>query len=496
MVLRLCQLKSLLILTLIVVSSCSYFRSRKDQATELLSPIRNDWFANNPNHSLVDQNGKPQAHHFFDVNPELSKQDIYVNAVVVTPEGSEHNYQLDVASGQRYYSHTYCPQDDIWNVYSGSVSKPTFSIGVIPRLLDQLGGPQKVIIFGGAKKFEKQSDFHEHRIRLVGAYIEQACPEGNCLGKNNWVSRMVFLAVDHEDKKFKEIRDTEGLQKKVDWVKIKAILENIDGRNWGGGTSYPAIRIGNTIKLEEAMDYYKKRSIYLSKTESSKIRSGCHALYDKLWKEVGAEQPEDRPAKTVSELNVKLKLIEELNKKRKPVGFAARMKKFTDKYYSEFVTCQKFVYSGNINQNPDAFWFLSYASIFFRLHKDGYFFECRTQSWQQNTLDNSGKPVFDIKSDLQDCKDRDFDRAMEYLPHFLTGLKSTESHFYRFVDYDTHTFGTHQKLYSWLKFKTKKYDCSADPNPEIKKELKVFPEDVVWKTRHVRDIADELKIIY
>lgn len=495
MLLRLCQLKSLPLLTLLVVSGCSFFRSDKDQASELLSPMKNEWFAANPQHALYDQQGKPQAHHFFDINPELSKNDVYVNAVVLIPQGSEHSYQLDIPSGQRFYSHSYCAQSDIWNQYSGSISKPTFSIGVIPRLLDQLGEPQKVIIFGGAN-YSKLLDFHEHRIRLVGALIEQACPEGNCLGKNNWVSRMVFVAVDVENKKFEAVTDIESLQKKVDWSQTKAVLENLDGRNGGSGTSYPAIRIGNLLKLSEAMDFYKKRSIYLSQKESEKIRQGCQALYDKLWNDVGVEQAEDKPAKTIEELNVKVKLITELKKKRKPIGFSARLKAFSDKYYSEFTTCQKFIYAGNVNINRDEFWFLSYVGMFFRLHKDGYFFDCRTQGWQKNNLNNVGKPIYDIKTGMVDCKDKDYDRAMDYMPNFLTGLKNSEPTFYKFVDYDTHTFGTHQKIYSWVKVKTKKYDCMGDPNPEIKKELKVFPDEVSWKTRNIKDIADELKIIY
>ena len=71
-----------------------------------------------------------------------------------------------------------------------------------------------------------------------------------------------------------------------------------------------------------------------------------------------------------------------------------------------------------------------------------------------------------------------------------------ESTFYKFLDYDNHIFGTHQKIYSWVKVKSKYYDCHLDPNPEIKKEIKVFPDDVTWKARYIKDVADELKIIY
>jgi len=496
MVLRFCQLKSLALVMLVALNACSFFSSQKDGAHDLLSPIKNDWFSHNVEHALHDLGGAPQPHNFFDINPELSNSNVYVNAFILTPEGSDHSYQLDLASGQRYYSHSYCPHSDIWSHYSGSISKPTFSIGVVPRLLDQLGEPQKVIIFGSAKAFSERTDFHEYRIRLVGAVIEQKCPEGNCLGKNNWISRMVFLGVDPGDKKFESVKNLTDLEKKVNWVKTKAVLENIDGRNGGNGTSYPQIRIGQPILLAEAMEYYKKRSIYLSVKETKKIRVGCQGLYDKLWDEVGFEQPEDMPGKTVEELNSKVKLITELKKKKKPIGFAARFNAFTKKYYTEYATCQRFIYSGNLNKDREKFWFLSYVGLFYQLNKDGYFFDCRTRSWQKNVLNNQAKPIFNIKEDMDSCKKHDFDLAMEYLPNFLTGLKNGQVDFYKFIDYDTHTFGTHQKLYSWVKVQTKKYDCNADPNPQIKKELKVFPDDVSWKERKIKDIADELKIIY
>ena len=496
MVLSLCQLKSLSLFTLLALSACSFFRPEKNLATELLAPMKNEWFSHNPEHALYDQQGKAQPHHFFDVNPELRKNEVNVNAIIITPENSEHGYQLDLVSGQRFYSHSYCAQSDIWGQYSGTIKKPTFSIGVIPRLLDQMGEPQKVIIFGGAKKYAKLANLHEFRIRLVGAVIEQSCLEGNCLGKNNWISRMVFVAVDAEDKKFEKITDDVILQEQVDWPQTKAVLENLDGRNGTGGSSFPSIRIGKLIKFSEAMDYYKKRSIYLSNNESQNIRRGCQALYEKLWHDVGVEKIEDKPAKTVKDLNAKLILMEALKKSRKPVGFTARLKSFTSKYYPEIATCEKFIYAGNINVNPEKFWFLSYLGLFFRLHKDGYFYDCTTRSWQKNTLTNQGKPIYDIKTGMAACTDSQIDKAMDYLPNFLSGLKNTESTFYKFLDYDNHIFGTHQKIYSWVKVKSKYYDCHHDPNSEIKKEIKVFPDDVTWKARYIKDVADELKIIY
>lgn len=497
MLASLCQLKSRSVFLLLLCGGCAFFKSDKhlSESNELLTPVESRWFSKNLNHSLVDHSGAVQVHHFFDVKPELDRGDTFINAFILTPEGSEHSYQLDLTSGQRYFSHSYCPQNDVWNNFSGSLNRPNYTVGVVPRLLDQLGEPQKVVIFGGEKKFSAQLHAHEHRIKLVGAVIEQHCQEGNCLGKNNWISRMIFLGVDPEDKKLASTTDLKELLKKVDWAKAKAGLENLDGRNGTEGATFPAVRIGNLIPLKEAMDYYKKRSIFMSDKESSKIQNGCYALYDRLWKEVGQEQPEDKPAKTIEELKAKLKVVEELKKKR-AVGFANRFRAFAQKYANEFSTCQRFVYSGNLNKNPEQFWFLSYAAIFFRLHKEGHYYDCKTRSWQKNLLNSSGEWVFNMKNGFQDCRERDFDQAMDYLPNYLTSLKLSEGSYYRFVDYDTHTFGTHQKLYSWVKMKNRTFNCSFDPNQNVKKEMRSFPEDVQWKHRDVKDIEDEMKIIY
>lgn len=496
MLLRLCQLKSLYVITLLLLSSCSFFRSEKDQAGELLTPISSEWFGANLQHALVSQAGNPQPHHFFDIKPELGQKSQYVNAFIIVPEGSEHAYQLDPSSGQRFYSHSYCSQSDVWNQYSGSIFKPNFSVGILPRYLDQMGEPQKVVIFGGKKKFSKRTDHHEHRVRIVGSFVEQHCPEGNCLGKSNWISRMVFIAVDPEDSKFEKVYDLNSFQDMVGWRQAKAILENMDGRNGGKKSNYPSVRIGELIKFDEAIHFHETRSIYISTNESTKIAQSCHALYDKLWDQVGKEHPEDKPVKTVEELKEKVKIVQELKKKKLPVGFAARFNAFTKKYFSEISTCQKFVYAGNVNLDREKFWFLSYMGLFYRLHKEGWFYDCNSHSWQRNVLNNLGKSIYDIKQDIGNCKEKDIDLAMEYLPNFLTGLKNSEQVYFRFVDYDNHVFGTHQKLYSWVRVKSKYYDCSTDPNQIIKKELKVFPEDISWKSRDVKDIEDEMKIIY
>jgi hypothetical protein len=497
MLLRLCQLKSLtllLLVTLMSLTACSWNQQERPGPLELLTTFSNHWFSHNPKHSLINSNKEPSPHLLFDTTPEFKPEDRLVNAVVAVPEGSPHSYAIDLSSGQRYFTHSYCKQKDVWNTYPSTIHRPPFSIGFIPRVLDQLGDPQKVIIFTRQRSFIETATSNFHRIRLIGSYVEQICPEGNCLGKNNWVSKLVFIGVDAEDASIAGIESTTDFTKVFDWETAKAHLENIDGRNFIGDKTHPAVKVGQLIEYKDAFEYFKKQSIFLTDAELKKIQKGCHILYDRLWDDVGKIRPEDLGAHNAKELNAKLELQKKLKKEKLPVGFAERFKGFGKKYFKEITTCEKFVYHGNVNRDPETFWFLSYMGIYYRLNREGYFFDCKNKSWQRNVMDTDGRPIYNFVRDINNCKEAEIDQAMSYLSNFINGLKG-ETEYYRFVDYDNHPFGTHSKLYSWVKMKTLKFDCRNDPNVEIKKEMKLFPEEVSWKPRLSIDTAEESKII-
>lgn len=494
MLLRLCQLKSpSFILVLMLLTSCTWRKNHLAEP-EILTTVPNKWFSTNLNHSLTNQSGVPKPHMLFDTSPDFTSIQGEVNVVIATPADSKNAYQIDLNSGQRFYDHTHCPQNDIWNEYSSAVNRPSFSIAYIPRVLDQLGGPQKVIVWSQRKALVETAGTNFQKVRLIGAYVEQECEEGNCLGKSNWTSKLVFLAVDANDPSYHKIQTLQDFIKAINWEQVKAQLGNIDGRNFIGEQTYPATKIGELIEFQEAFQYFRKRSIFLTDVELKKIQKGCHALYDGLWEEVGKMRPEDAPAKTVAELNAKLKLKEELKKKKVPVGFAKRFQIFTKKYFKEISTCEKFVYHGNINRDLEKFWFLSYVGIYYRLHREGYFFDCKNHSWQRNVLNEEGKLIHDLPRDIDECNEADLDQAMDYLPNFLTGLKN-EKEYFKFIDYDNNAYGTHEKVYAWVKLKNRRFDCSSDPNTAIRKDMRVFPEDVSWKDRDVKDISDNMKII-
>jgi hypothetical protein len=497
MVLRLCQLKSpwiaILILNLLV--SCSLQKEQEERTVEILRTFPVGWFKVNPKHSLLDNDGNPAAHLFFDTTIDFSLNKQFVNVLVATPQGSPHAYTIDLNSGQRHFTHSFCAHKDIWKSYDFTLNRPPFSSGFIPRVLDQLGQPQKVLIWSNREYFKKNNLNKYQKVKLVGAFIEQVCPEGNCLGRSNWLSKLVFIGVDAEDESLNKIQNTDQFKKTIDWPKSKAYIGNMDGHNFIGDIAYPMTKVGELIEFKDAFNYFKKRSILFTDDELKKIQKGCHALYDQMLSEVGVTKPEDLPSKTPQELNDKIKIQKSLTEKKIPVGFAQRMGNFTQKYFNQITTCEKFVYHGNINQDSESFWFLSYVGMFYRLNRDGFFFDCKNGSWQKNTLDENGRPIHNIKRDFSNCKEEQIDKAMGYLPNFLTSLKS-ESHFYRFIDYDNHEFGSHQKMYSWVKLKSARLDCSNDPNTKIINKVRVFPEEIKWKERYIQDLSKDMKIIY
>jgi hypothetical protein len=496
MLLRLCQLKSLILILLLVSGGCSFRNKKQHQYNELVSSFNPTWFKNNPNHRLVNTEGAPVAHRFFDVSPDFSKDQKFANIVVTTPAGSPYHYGIDLSSGQSYFSHSFCPQSDVWNRENGTFYTPPFSIGFIPRILDQLGEPQKVIFFGIKDRVKRTSVENFFRAKIIGAYVEQTCPDGNCLGKANWLSRLVFIAVDPDEQKYSSVENIQDFQKEHRWSEIRAAIENLHGRNAMGTHFLPHQKVGNLISFDEALEFFNRNSIHMTRMETKDIRSSCHKLYDKLWKLVGEERPEDRAIKNVAELNEKVKLRNELKAKGKPVGFAQRFQKFTKKYADQTTTCSRFVYAGNLNHDSEKFWFLNHVLLFYRLHRDGYHFDCRRKAWQKTILDNRGEVTYDLKKDIESCGEKELDLAMGYLPNFLRTLKGNNRNYYKFIDYDNLAQGTHNKIYNWVKVDERQFECKDDPNLKLTRDARVYPEEIRWKPRDIKDIEKEMKIIY
>ncbi len=492
MLLRLCQLKSLLVIMLIATGCTGLKKTKRDE--RLITHVAEaKWFLGSPKHTLLDLDGKPVVHSFFDVEPEFSKDGKNVNVIMATTYESPNAFHFDLNSGQRYYSHSYCSQKDVWHEVNGSFNRPPFSIGYIPRAIDQLGEPQKIIVFG--KHFTMNPNVNFLRVRIIGAFVEQLCPVGSCLGKDNWQSHLVFVAVDPEDEIYKDVFDVPKFLLHNDWTYLKATLENIDGSNSIDDRSLPRIRVRSLIEFNEAFNYFKKRSLYFTTEEMKKVQNGCFALYDRLWDEVGKERPEDKSPKTEEEKKTVDELKLKIRTTKLPVGFLERFKVFAQKYSKDFYTCSKFIYHGNINEDSDKFWFLAYLDIYFRLHHEGYYFDCERGTWHENAWSVDGDTAYKFPRDIKECDERDIDAAMDFLPTFLKSVKLSGKEFYSFIDYDNHPYGSHQKMYSWVKKKVNNFECFNDPNEVMREKIPVFPEEVSWKPRHDPEPMPDKKLI-
>ncbi|MFY7993705.1 MAG: hypothetical protein ACOVP4_10460 [Bacteriovoracaceae bacterium] len=485
---RLCQLKTLMIL-LTLCTSCSWFKERKIRGDEELLTMIQDRreVGGDPEYVWETVSGEKQSHLFFDIQNSFSKASPLMNVVVLNPAGSKNQYKLDLQSGQRYFDHEWCETKDAWKKYSGSLDKIPFSVGVIPGALDLLGEPQQVLIFGGAKKYESLQDQNYFQVRLLGSVIQQICVEGNCLGKKNWPSRLIHLAVDPEDREFGSIKDLQTLKTKINFPEIKAFIENHQGINTAGSKEFPAASIGDFIDFESTFNFQKKYALHITGEEREKMVKSCHAIYDKAWRDVGLKTIFDLPSQTTEELKEKIKVRAEWKKARIPVEFHERFRAYTLEYATHFVTCMKFVRFPSVNIESEKFWFLSDIGIYYLLHDDGHYFDCLRKSWTRNTLNNRGELVYKLKDGIYDCSTKDLDASFNYLGSYLMGLRNSAKFYYRFLDYDSHPHGTHAKVYSWIKYRKFESSCTSKVNEQILRKSQLTPADHKWSPRHQQD---------
>jgi hypothetical protein len=491
-------LKSLVFVSIIlVVVGCSRHQVQIEneiQATpSLFSVIHAKWFDQNENHRIVSKDNNPAPHLFYDIGPDFSVNKSFVNAIILTPPNSPYEYDLDILSGQRFFSKVLCRK-----------TLPFFATGVIPRVLDQLGYPQKILIFGSDARLEENLDLRFLRVKLLGAYVERYCLQSNCEENRAWLSRLVFVGVDTQDEKYKLINSIQNLQQLHDWNEVKKDLSERFGLSEikVGPQPQKSLVVSDLKPLEESLKFYRKYSTTLNETRIEAIQKSCHALYDKLWNDVGDFRREDLPVKDISELKEKMEYISELQASKKPVGFAQRFALFTKKYSKEMSTCVKFVYSGNINHEREKFWFFSFITFFFRLHAEGYYFDCANNSWQVNSIDNRGKWIYQLEEGIGRCNEESLDFAMSFLSSsLLTYIRENSSSFFKFIDYDSYSEGTHNKIYSWVKLPNQKLICSSEEDGKKSSQINertstLFPGDAKWRKRKNTDFSTDSKIIY
>lgn len=512
------KLTSLAMVLLFLSVSCG---SRKNPAKRVdATPV---WFKTEKRFSIEDSSGNPMVHPFFDLAPFGSGKDNSVNFFVTTPRGSHHYYDIDLVSGRLYRRRSYCEQVDIWEKYSEDIHRPKFNIGLVPRLLDQLGNPQKIVIFGKQKYFHKfkKNVTYSQRAKVIGGVIHQFCQRHPCKTRDNWLSTLVLIGINAEDPRYSNITNLTQLKKKINWNYFKAFMENGFGRTKNGPFEAPAYRMVGEVPGKEALKFALNKGHLFKFEEMRRLRSSCEKLYDYLWegskvvRKLAKEQQQlDKKNKKKNDYlfvienkykdkkgKVTVNRFEEqeiikVNQSKVEQDFKLNKRKYSDfskfffdfhlKYAPRYKTCMKFVKPSSLSENAQRHWFFAFVNGFMKLEQSDYIYRCNKRGWVENSKLSSGKRIFDVNA-RRKCSAFSLDYAFDQVVTVNTGLKRAARPHHRFLEYDYGVGGSHQKIQSWVYDDGKVISCAESEDREARKKWSeknpqlIFPLDLQWR---------------
>jgi hypothetical protein len=484
------------------------------------------WFDKTERYSSKGDNGEFPVHLFFDLIPNLKIKNNTLHFVRTEREKSFFSYDVDLVSGRLFKRFKYCEQKDIWKKGKDSCNRPPFHIGFVPRLLNPLGTPQKIIVYGNERYFayEKEGRFSSQKVRVVGGIVRQYCRDYPCNQKRKWVSELIFVAVNPMDPRFKKVVHYKHLQDLIKWDDLTTFLENGDGVNLQIDNPRPAYRLINKMGPNKALNYAFKKGHFFRFEEMKNLRRSCHRLYDFVWKSYkitqlrryqkifGEKVPEkkkmdsryfdifwdSKKGSTVQNVDLSKKGSKKRkNKRRKEkLGQYENFSKFFEYFYtnysSELATCQKLVWSSNVNSDRRRHWFFAYLNAYMKLEELELVFDCKNNVWTANPiLVSSNKRRIDYLENKKYCTDDDYDRAFNQSITYMYGLHKSKREHYRYIEYDYGVGSSHEKIYSWVKDYGMRPLCVEKKAQAINKTLKsIFPSDVphTWFVEDKRNI--------
>jgi len=442
------------------------------------------WFKTDLRYQSKDQQGQLQSHPFYDLSPYINYPERTVSFYVTTKVEDHSSYGLDIVSGRRYKKHALCVQKDVWEKYDDDIYLPPFTEGILPRVLDEIGQPQMIRVFGRESFYAQEHGVASHQVKVVGGVLEQVCPSPPCKGPYNWVSRLVLIAVDPIDPKFKNVTDFEGLKKVVDWDYAMAFMQNAHGTHFANQKRYPAYRISGEIKSGFALRFATSYSHVFTLKELMNMRSGCYKLYDYTWNLLKNDHIIEKVAEQKADVIHATGSVQIPSKKtiRIKTEFYDLFKEWFSKFGHKYQTCSDYVATSNINDNPERHWFFTYLTAFFRVQRLGYLYSCSKNSWVVNPAIANGKRKFNPAKEFQSCNANQTDHAfLSAVNTFVYLYQNYKSH-YRYIEYDNGIDGTHEKIYSWVQADHKHFVCEkSDFKVYGDSAQTIFPDDVRWK---------------
>ncbi len=487
--------------------SCSSDPLPEAEAVEAKAVVAKPvWFSVPERFSTPNRLGEVETHPFFDLTPYRLKDTTEVSYYLVTPMESEHQYELDMVSGQRFLRHTFCDHKDVWESYKGDIDKPNFAQGIIPRLMDQSGQPQQIWVFGDKTQFftdKNELKAQSQRALVLGGVVLQYCDNYPCKANSEWLSRLVLIGINPFDKLYEGVQTLKDLKRKVDWDYTLAFAQNGFGRNVSGPISEPAYRIGGEIDKREVLDFAFKNGHVFNFDEINSLRKNCFHLYDYIWKgqkiarEVSKKQKEANDAyakqfrkraemmrdkktfatRTVIDDNATFEYeLESDDKKLKDLEFEVFWLNLINKYSERMKTCFDFVRPANSKHDRNRTWFFSFVQNWINLEEIGYFYSCSRRSWLENPFVKAGKRKYP-KHEKRGCSAEDLDIGFEQAVTLMSSLASAMRPHYRFIEYDGRPGGSHELIFNWVSDNGKRLACDAR---KLEEKEGLFPEDVSW----------------
>ncbi len=424
------------------------------------------WFNIPKRFSSYDNKGDLVDHLFFDYNPLISQEKNLINFISLTPADSQTYFRLDLSSGRSFREFNFCPQDDIWEKYDRTIDRPPFTDGIIPRVLDELAKPQRIIVFGRDKYYQEKVQ-RSHRVRVIGGVVEQYCKRSPCHGYSDWLSRLILVAVDPLDEELKYVQDMYQLKKKIDWDYTLAFLQNGYGRHQFSGQLFPAFRIIGESTKEEAMERVANNRHRFQNDGMGKMQKSCFKLYDSIWERIG---------------------------KAKGEVFTKRFLNIHGYLRKKYLMCIQYVRPGNINVGRERLWFFSYLTSFFGLEELGHIYSCKKENWIHNPLLSSGKRQYKLQDKLKRCTYSQLNEGFYFTIITHANIARSNLPSYRFIEYDNSRYGSHEKLYSWIRTEGVRPSCLDEEKNKLNKVNNFFPRDINWRRRN-RKTKHEIKKI-
>jgi inorganic pyrophosphatase len=419
---------------MLVLISCSSskktdYEGGSDDPKGIINKIDPFWLEAHPKFVGKKTGGETPTHLFFDVENNFSDTGMYINYFVETLQGSEFKYNYDLTTGTHFVDRPYCKQRDVWDRYDSSIKRPPFTIGIVPRMFDQLGLPQKIIVFGNKDFMSAHYRNTFFEAKVLGGYVEQICPSGGCYKRDTWRSRLVLIGVQ-KDSEYDAFDDIATLKTEVDWDKVKAFIENGQGKNFLAGLYYPAFRKGAEVERGQAMAFINKHAIQLDQEKLLGIKTSCEKLYDYYWEELAKLRFDSKkgPKKVLSKAELKKRVREKYLRSRSTKSkdrdtFAKRFMNMTHKHFKKYNTCSRYFPTANIKYDKDRFWFFSYVTGFYRLMEIGYRYNCNRGTWEENPIIGKKRQrTVPLQRELVGCTNDQIDQAFMYTPKFLSTL--------------------------------------------------------------------------